>query len=147
MEANRPMIYRIVLMLSCIAITAYTLSQFALLIQPFLAIPYDWRLELAIVVGQLLFQFPFVYHKPFAVKMVYFENMLIVSLIGSLLLIPLIFVNHFYTLPIEMNVVYFGLVVATLFFEHRRRVHQLQLPFYLCYTWIIYRLLILPFIL
>ncbi len=147
MEANRPMIYRVAIMLSCIAITAYTLSQFSLLIQSFLSIPYDWRLELAIVTGQLVFQFPFIYHKPFALKLVYFENMLMVSLIGSLLLIPLIAVNHFYPLPIEVNVGYFAVVVATLFFEHRRRVHRLQMPAYLCYTWIIYRLLILPFIL
>jgi len=147
MEANRHMIYRVAIMLSCIAITAYTLSRFSLLIQPFLAIPYDWRLELVIVTGQLVFQFPFIYHKPFAVKWVYFENMLMVSLIGSLLLIPLLLVNHFYPLPIEVNVAYFAGVVATLFFEHRRRIHRLHLPTYLCYTWIVYRLLILPFIL
>jgi len=147
MEANRPMIVRIAIMLSCIALTAYTLSRFSLLIQSFLAIPYDWRLELVIVTGQLVFQFPFIYHKPFAVKWVYFENMLMVSLIGSLLLIPLLVLNHFYPLPIEANVSYFALVVLALFFEHRRRIHRLQLPIYLCYTWILYRLLILPFIL
>lgn len=147
MEANRPTIYRVAIMLGCIAFTAFTLGQFSLLIQPFLAIPYDWRLELAIVTGQLVFQFPFIYHKPFAVKWVYFENMLMVSLIGSLLLIPLLVVNHFYPLPIEVNAGYFAFVVVTLFFEHRRRVYHLQLPSYLCYTWILYRLLILPFIL
>lgn len=108
MEANRPTIYRVAIMLGCIAFTAFTLGQFSLLIQPFLAIPYDWRLELAIVTGQLVFQFPFIYHKPFAVKWVYFENMLMVSLIGSLLLIPLLVVNHFYPLPIEVNAGYFA---------------------------------------
>lgn len=147
MKADRPMFPRLLIMLGCIIFTAFTLSQFSQLIQSFLAIPYDWKLELALVTGQLVFQFPFLYRKPFAVKLVYFENMLMVSLIGSLLLIPLLLVNHFYTLPIEVNVIYFALVVATLFFEHRRRIKQLQLPEYLCYTWILYRLLILPFIL
>ncbi|MBC7487054.1 MAG: hypothetical protein H7282_09925 [Cytophagaceae bacterium] len=147
MKPDRPMRYRLLIMLGCILFTAFTLSQFSLLIQSFLAIPYDWKLELAIVTGQLIFQFPFLYRKPFTVKLVYFENMLMVSLIGSLLLIPLLLVNHFYPLPIEAHVVYFAAVVATLFFEHRRRVQRLQLPEYLCYTWILYRVLILPFIL
>ncbi|MDB5257418.1 MAG: hypothetical protein JWM14_2113 [Chitinophagaceae bacterium] len=33
--------YRIAVMLLCLGITAYTLSQFALLIQHYLIIPYD----------------------------------------------------------------------------------------------------------
>ena len=147
MKADRPMVLRLLIMLGCIIFTAFTLSQFSLLIQSFLAIPYDWKLELAIVTGQLVFQFPFLYRKSFDVKWVYFENMLIVSWIGSLLLIPLLLMNYVYPLPIEVNVIYFALVVATLFFEHRRRVKNLRLPEYLCYTWILYRLLILPFIL
>lgn len=82
MKPDRPMRYRLLIMLGCILFTAFTLSQFSLLIQSFLAIPYDWKLELAIVTGQLIFQFPFLYRKPFTVKLVYFENMLMVSLIG-----------------------------------------------------------------
>lgn len=147
MKADRPLIIRILIMLSCLLFTAFTLSQFSLLIASFLRIPYDWKLELAIVTGQMVFQFPFLYKKTFAVKWVYFENMLMVSLIGSLLLVPLILVNHFYQMPIEVNLVYFAAVVITLFFEHRRRIKRLQLPEYLCYTWVLYRLLILPFIL
>jgi len=147
MKAERPMLYRLLIMLGCILFTAFTLSQFSLLIQSFLRIPYDWKLELSIVTGQMVFQFPFIYRKPLSVKWVYFENMLMVSWIGSLLLVPILLVNHFYPLTIEVNVIYFGVVVSTLFLEHRRRIKKLQLPEYLCYTWILYRLLILPFIL
>jgi len=147
METQKNVGYRIAVMLLCLGITAYTLSQFALLIQHYLIIPYDWKLELAIVTGQLVFQFPFIYNKPLTLKILYYENMLMVSLIGSVLLMPLIAVNRFYNLDPLINLGYFGIVVSILFSEHYRRVKKLQFPPYLCWTWVLYRLIILTIIL
>jgi hypothetical protein len=147
MEVQKHIGYRIAVMLLCLGITAYALSQFAQLIQPFLAIPYDWKVELVIVTGQLIFQFPFIYKKPHSLKIVYYENMLMVSLIGSILLLPLIVTNRFYILSPVVNFSYFALVVGILFLEHYRRVKRLDLPSYLCWTWVLYRLIVLTIIL
>ncbi len=136
----------ITVMLLCVGITAYTLSRFALLIQPLLSIQYGWEFELAIVLGQLAFQFPFLYRQHRSVYLLYYYNMLQVSLIGSLLLLPLILINHWYVCGYLINLSYFFAVVAFMFLEHKRRVKKLKLPVYLSYTWALYRMILLYFI-
>jgi len=134
-------------MLLCIIITAVTLNQFATFIQHLITIRYDWKFELCMVTGQLLFQLPFIYKRSVEEKINYYYNMLLVSCIGSLLLLPLIVVNHFYTLSSTLNILFFFGVVLYMFFEHKKRVKKLQMPFYISYTWILYRFLLLIFIL
>lgn len=134
-------------MCSCIGITAFTLSEFAKLVQPLFKMGYDWKFELCMVIGQLLFQLPFIYKSSFLLKQEYFLNMLLVSLMGSLLLWPLLAVNYFYTLSIAANIFCFSGIVLFMFMEHKRRVDTLALPKYISYTWVLYRLIILIFIL
>ena len=133
-------------MLICIGVTAFTLSQFAKLIQHLLTLKYDWKFELFMVVGQLIFQLPFIYKKSFALKTDYYLNMLLVSLMGSLLLLPLLVLNHFYNISSMVNISYFFGAVVFMFFEHKRRVIKLLLPKFISYTWVLYRLIILIFI-
>ncbi|MBA3972296.1 MAG: hypothetical protein H0X46_09170, partial [Bacteroidetes bacterium] len=76
-----------------------------------ITIKYDWRFELAMVVGQVAFQLPFIYKRALPLKFDYFLNMLLVSLIGSLLLVPMIFSNRFLLLDIWLNISYFSAVV------------------------------------
>lgn len=134
-------------MLLCVAVTAFTLSKYAFLIQHLLRIKYNWQFELAMVVGMLFFQFPFIYKFSFDSKLKYYYNMLLVSLIGSILLWPLLIINHFYACTDVLNLIYFFGVVIIMFFNHKKRVKKLALPTYLSYTWILYRFIILIFIL
>ena len=139
--------FKIALIIICIAVTAYTLSRYAILIRHLLKIKYNWQFELVIVVGMLLFQYPFIYNKSTVVKLTYYYNMLLVSLMGSVLLRPLLIVNHFYVWSNIINLLYFFAVVLFMFFEHKRRVAKLQLPVFISYTWVLYRFIILIFIL
>ena len=82
-------------MLICIGVTAFTLSQFAKLIQHLLTLKYDWKFELFMVVGQLIFQLPFIYKKSFALKTGYYLNMLLVSLMGFIITIAFAFIKSF----------------------------------------------------
>lgn len=134
-------------MLLCIVITAASLNQFAKLIQELITIKYDWKFELYMVMGQLVFQFPFIYKTTAEQKWNYYFNMLIVSMMGSFLLLPLIVFNHFCFLNNLINCLYFFAVVLFMFFEHKRRVYLLCMPWYISYTWVLYRFLILIFIL
>ena len=147
MTLSQKRIGQVALMLISISISAYALSSFALLIQSLLSIPYQWELEAAIVIGQLIFQFPFIFRRKATQIFEYYYNMLMVSLIGSILLLPIILYNMYHSLSQQWNIIYFFAVVAILFIEHMRRVRILELPVYLCITWAAYRFIILFFIL
>jgi hypothetical protein len=138
--------FKIVIIFICIGFTAFTLNQYAEIIQHLISIKYDWQFELLIVTGMLFFQYPFIYKVACSLKFDYYLNMLIVSLAGSLLLWPLLLINYFYHCSDAVNIIYFFAVVIAIFFEHKRRVAKLLLPVYISYTWILYRLLILIFI-
>ena len=129
-----------------IIITALVLSRFAVIIQPVLAIQYSWLFELGMVIGQVLFQWCFLARQPFRVKWSYALQVLGVSLMGAIMLIPLVTLHHFYAVPIWAAVIYFFGVVGIMFGVHRLRVKALTLPWYICWTWVLYRCLLLVFI-
>jgi hypothetical protein len=147
MNHPMPVPLRLGLMLVFIACTAFILSGFAQLIQHLLRIQYDWKFELFMVLGQLLFQFPFIFRQTAEKIFHYFYHMLFVSFLGSVLLSPLILTNHFYRLPDLVNIFSFFTVVLVMFIEHKRRVKRLSLPSFISYTWVAYRVIILFFIL
>ena len=138
--------FKIAVMLVCIAVTAFTLSRYAILIQHLLTIKYNWQFELLMVLGMLFFQYPFIYKKAKLLKLEYYFNMLLVSLMGSILLWPLLILNQFYSCSDAVNLVYFFTVVLLMFFEHKRRVTKLSMPVFISYTWVLYRFIILIFI-
>ena len=147
MHLQKNIISKMLVMLFCIVVTAAILNQFACLIQHLITVKYDWKFELSMVIGQLIFQLPFIFKKTVKQKTNYYFNMLIVSMIGSVMLLPLIAFNCFYLLSDLINIVYFFAVVLFMFFEHKRRVKKLEFPWYISYTWVLYRFLILIFIL
>ena len=108
--------FKIMTMLFCIAFTAVTLSKFATLIQQLIKIKYNWQFELFMVIGMLFFQFPFIFKKKISQKAVYYYNMLLVSLLGALLLWPLLALNRFYKMADIINIAYFFAVVFIMFF-------------------------------
>lgn len=132
--------------MSCIVFTAFTLHQYAKLIHHLLKIDYNWQFELAIVSGMLCFQFPFIIKQQCIMKLEYYSNMLLVSLFGSLLLWPLLFANNYWPISDTINIMYFFAIIFFMFFEHKRRVARLNLPGFISYTWVLYRFIILLFI-
>ena len=146
MKTNKQLARYIVVMLISIGITAYTLSRFSILIQSLLSIPYDWKIEMAIVTGQIIFQVPFIWKKSTFEIIRYQYNMLLISLLGSILLWPIIAINEWQIQSHTANLIYFFSVVTIMFLVHVQRVKKLELPTYLCFTWVLYRLIILPFI-
>jgi hypothetical protein len=139
--------FKIAVMAICIAITAITLNQFAQLIQHLITIRYGWRFELCIIIGMLFFQYPFIYKKSRSLKLDYYFNMLLVSLTGSIMLLPLLLLNFYSGYSDTFNLLYFFAVVLIMFFDHKRRVASLALPVIISFTWVLYRAIILIFIL
>jgi hypothetical protein len=126
-----------------IAVTIAVLNGFASLIASFLRINYDWKFELCMILGMIIFQYPFIHKFPAALKLSYYYQMLLVSLRGSLLLCPLLLLNSFWRQPPLLNIAWFGLVVLYMFVNHKKKVISLSLPWYITYTWVLYPFLIL----
>jgi len=131
--------------LSSIIITMFTLFYFS---KHIVNLPQESLIrEGFITVGQLMFQGLLIYKLDKKVILNYFGNLMTISLMGSLLLLPLLIINWLISLPEMVFLIGFGIVVFIMFLEHLRRVKLLKLPSFLSYTWVIYRVLILLIIL
>jgi hypothetical protein len=62
-----------------------------------------------------------------------------VSLVGSLLLLPILILNLVVNIPEFVTLGWFGITVLLMLVEHSRELKKLELPFYLSITWVIYR--------
>ncbi|WP_144282864.1 DCC1-like thiol-disulfide oxidoreductase family protein [Chryseobacterium echinoideorum] len=95
--------------------------------------------ELIICVSQIVWQTVFL--KSYLKEKLwnYIGNMMTVSLIGTLLLIPCLL----FSLNSFSAMIYFGIVVLIMFLEHLRRCKILQLNFLPTISWMIFRLTVL----
>ena len=139
-------ILKIVFGIIFILITALTLAEYAKLIQHLLSVKYNWLFEMIMVAGMLLFQLIFIFKNDKNLIVSYFSKILLVSFIGSSLLWPLLLINEYHNLSDIINLTYFFSVVSIMFFIHKNIVTQMKLPLYLSYTYILYRFIILLFI-
>ncbi len=135
--------YRIAYLIFAIAITATILFKCAEIIPHY--VQPNFGKELILASGQLFFQSLFLLKEDKITRLTYLGNLMTVSLFGSLLLAPLLLLNYFIALNEVTILIWFGIVVFIMFAEHYRRIQLLQLPKYLCLTWIAYRMLALPF--
>jgi hypothetical protein len=74
--------------------------------------------------------------------------MMTVSLIGAILLSPMLLANSWFTnIHPFINITYFFIVVAFMLYDHIRRVSLILAPKWLSATWVLYRVLVLILIL
>lgn len=141
-DMNLP--YRWAYIIFCWLVTSIVLTSYSATLIPLLPPTTSLR-EFLICGGQLVSQGMMVWliHKERSIH--YLGNMMTVSLIGALLLIPALILSHWISGP-WFYAGYFMLVVGMMFREHWRRVKILELPACLSATWVLYRLLILAFI-
>ncbi len=103
--------------------------------------------ELVLAFGQIVFQALFLLKLDKQTVINYAGNLMTVSLMGSLIIIPILLLSQFFELPQMIILGWFGVTVFIMFLEHFRRVKLLKLPFYLSFTWILYRIIALFLIL
>ncbi len=101
--------------------------------------------EVLVCAGQLVFQGVVVamFRRDRVIH--YLGNVMTVSLAGALALSPMFLLAGF----VKSNlfyIAYFFMVVTLMFFEHMRRVKILELPFFVSVSWVLYRFLILFFV-
>jgi hypothetical protein len=101
--------------------------------------------EFSVCAGQLAFQGVFVSLFKRDRLIHYFGNVMTVSLAGALALVPMFLLTPLITWN-WLYIGYFMIVVSVMFFEHSRRVKILELPALISFTWVLYRVLILWFV-
>lgn len=137
--------YRILYVLFATTITTFILYKFsdfiAILPKPTIA------RELILVFGQIVFQSLFLIKLDKKIILNYIGNLMTVSLMGSLLLLPILILNLVVNIQKLINLGWFGTTVLLMLVEHSRRIKLLELPFFLSIAWVIYRLIALTIIL
>lgn len=132
---------------SCAGISAFALSSFARIIQAYLAIRYDYQTEMFMVVGQVGFQWLFMRKSSWAERRTYAILALSVSMIGSVLLVPLILFDQTFAVPPIVATAWFFAVVGVIFIIHHALIVRAKLPARLTLTWALYRILLLAYVL
>lgn len=100
-----------------------------------------WR-EFIICIGQIVWQIIFLKSYLKTKLWNYLGNMMTVSLIGTILLLPSLFLN----VSSVFLIIYFGIVLFIMLLEHIRRCRILKLNFLPTFSWIIFRIVILAFL-
>lgn len=131
----------------CVGISGFALGSFVQIIQQVLAVRYDYMTEMMVVVAQVFFQWLFMLRSSWEERVRYGFLALSVSMIGSVMLLPLLLYHGAYTVSAFAAIVYFFVVVGTIFLIHCHLVKEEELPQILTVTWVVYRALLLAFVL
>ncbi len=99
--------------------------------------------ESTLVIGQILFQGILIVNLKKKEIIDYLGNLMTVSLMGSIILSPILLIGNFLLIPETMLLIWFGIAATIMFIEHGRRIKLLKLPNILTYTWVLYRIIIL----
>ncbi|MDN3692221.1 hypothetical protein QWZ06_08070 [Chryseobacterium tructae] len=132
--------YRIAYIVFVAVFSAYVLSIYSGKLGVSLT-PNFFR-ELTVCLGQILWQTLFLKNYLKDKTWDYLGNMMTVSLIGTLFLIPVLWIN----LAPAFYLIYFGFVVLIMFLEHLRRCKILSLNYLPTISWMLFRLTALAII-
>ncbi len=128
--------YRVAYIAFVVMFSGYFLSIFSTKLE--IGLTQNFWGEFVICIGQVIWQTAFL--KWYLKDKIwdYLGNMMTVSLIGTLLLIPALFLN----LNSISSAIYFGIVVFIMFLEHIRRCRILKLNFLPTISWMIFRFIV-----
>ena len=143
---SKYLLYKISFLIWCVLLSSFILNAFSQLIPKYLTVRYDYKFEMIMVIAQVGFQWLFMITSSWNQRISYMFIALTVSMVGSLLLIPLLLFNSLILVSQETAVIYFFVVVFTIFLLHYKLLRRYSLPFHLTLTWILYRSFLLAFV-
>lgn len=136
--------YRVAYLLVASFISSFVLLYFTPLLGNWWPLPHDVCMELLLVLGQLVIQSSVLFllkkETPKHTHLDYLGNLITISLMGSLLLLPTLLIhNLFPNIPAAFYLIWFAGTVTCMFSEHARRIKVYKLPLWLCFSWASYR--------
>lgn len=138
--------YRVAYIVFAWLVTSLILAAYTPSLAPLVPQSSFYR-EFLICGGQILFQMVFVRLMTKDKLLHYIGNMMTVSLIGALLLLPMEVFVSIADPTAWVPLVWFALVVTFMLVIHSRRVKMLGIPWVASATWVAYRLILLWIIL
>jgi len=134
--------YRLIFLLFTGLMSAAILSHYTPLLYPLLPRGSSYR-EYLVCFGQIAVQG--IIATIFFPKKVwnYLGNMMTISFVGALLLLPVIIASEWIFLMPQFALIYFMFIVSLMLLEHVRRTRILGINWALTISWIIYRIVIL----
>lgn len=124
-------------------VTGLVLNAYFKQVSALLGYETPWYVEYIICFGQVLWQGVFMtIHAP-TKRWDYLGNMSAVSMMGALLLMPLVLLNSMIGLPVYALPSYFILVVTIMLLDHLRRSKSLQIGLLPTVSWVAYRSVVL----
>ena len=137
--------YRLFYIILAVFFTATILFKYAQLF-PFFA-KNNFVIELLLALGQIGFQWLFIQNINRQKQLNYIGTLMTVSVLGSLILMPMLIFNHYYESQIYLLYAWFIATATAMRFDHYRRVKILELPKRLSFSWVLYRVLALGILL
>ena len=139
--------YRWTYILWVAVITGIILNQYAFHINTAFELEHNWIREFYICFGQIAWQLGAIYFFRKEKALEYLGNMSTVSMIGGILLLPILWLNSIFEFHVLGLLGGFMIVVGIMFFEHIRRCKLLGLPIWMTVSWVTYRTVVLGIIL
>ncbi len=119
--------------------TALIVNNFTSFLFPHFGWPHNLTTEMIICFGQVTWQSIAAYFITNRNKVTYLGNMSTVSMLGALLLLPVILLMNVVDLSVYIKLVMFFSVIGFMFFEHIRRCHLLGISSWMTVSWVAYR--------
>jgi hypothetical protein len=139
--------YRMAFILFAWLVTAFLLNRYSTLLNPFLPASSFHR-EMVICGGQIIWQVLLLWRLNKSKIWEYLGHLMAISLGGAVLLgVFMLTFSFFQNIPVLLALAVFFMVVGAMFFEHIRRTMIMELPWMVTASWVLYRCIILFFIL
>lgn len=125
-----------------ILFASFSIWQYAGLVAPYLKTDYPFTLELLFMAGQLLIQSVLLwFHNKTLLKEYIYAKSIALGIGAGVMWF---FMGIFYLYPVSAREALMAFIfsLAVLYAVHQERVYFLKLPYWFCYTWIIYRILV-----
>lgn len=126
--------------------TGYLLNSFFFHVNTAFNLAHSPLRELIVCIGQVVWQGAAIYLIFREKFWDYLGNMSTVSLIGGLLLLPVLILNHYLSIHPFALMAAFTVVVGLMFLEHIRRCKLLGVPLTLTVSWVLFRIVVLSVI-
>jgi len=123
--------------------TAVVLNSYFSQIGQYFGYESPWYVEYFVCFGQIVWQGIMIQFISPAKSWDYLGNMSTVSVLGGILLLPVLLLNRFIHLNSWVLLSVFGLVVGVMLLEHVRRCKSIGLGWWPTISWVLYRNLIL----
>ena len=139
--------YRWTYILFVAIFTGIVLNQYAFHVNTAFGLEHNWMREYYICFGQIAWQLGAIYFIRKNKALEYLGNMSTVSMIGGILLLPVLWLNSIFEFHVFGLIAAFMSVVGIMFFEHIRRCKLLGLSLWMTASWVTYRTVVLAIIL